>query len=271
MWQQLFQADWWTDIGVVAGFSCIAMALTWEWQRRTRNAGFVDISWACCLAFAALYFGATGDGALLPRLLVGILGAMWGFRLANHLLARVLTEREDGRYAFLRQHWQDSQWKFFLFFQMQVLLVLLFSTPFRIAAQNTQADMNVWILLACTVWVLSIAGESLADRQLAEFRGNPANRGKTCRAGLWRYSRHPNYFFEWLHWFSYCCLAVGVSGAAWTLIGPATMLVTLCWVTGIPFVEAQSLRSRGEDYRDYQRTTSALIPWFPKASLGVKN
>jgi steroid 5-alpha reductase family enzyme len=255
------------DALVVAAVSSLAMFVSWLWQRRNANAGIVDITWAICLAFAALYYGAIGQGALLPRMLVAIFGAIWGFRLAGHLLIRVLHESEDGRYAFLRRHWHGSQWKFFLFFQGQVLLVLLFSVPFHIAAQNPQGKFSAWLIAGVLVWVVSIVGESVADAQLAAFRGKPANKGKTCEAGLWNYSRHPNYFFEWTHWFSYCLFAIGASGAAWALIGPATMLVTLVWVTGIPFVEAQSIRSRGEDYRRYQRSTSALIPWFKKAVI----
>src|SRR5262249_38496991 len=92
------------------------------------------------------------------------------------------------------------------------------------------------------------------------------NAGRTCRAGLWRYSRHPNYFFEWTHWFAYPLLAVGAGGVFWlSAIGPVIMLLMLYRVSGIPFTEAQALRSRGDDYRDYQRTTSAFVPWFPKA------
>jgi steroid 5-alpha reductase family enzyme len=253
-----------SDLLVVAVFSSIAMAATWLWQRKTRNAGFVDITWACCLAFAALFYGARGEGAMTPRLLAALLGAIWAFRLANHLLARVLHEPEDGRYKYLRAHWKDNQWKFFLFFQSQTVLILLFSTPFLIAAQNPHDGLRWNYVAGFLLWLLSLSGETLADRQLANFRNNPANRGTTCRAGLWRYSRHPNYFFEWLHWFSYCLLAIGAPGAIYTLLAPAAMLVTLCWVTGIPFVEAQSIRSRGDDYRRYQRETSAFIPWFPK-------
>jgi steroid 5-alpha reductase family enzyme len=253
------------DFAVVLGFSATVMWLTWWWQTKTRNAGFVDIAWAACLAFAALYFGATGEGGLLPRMLTAVLGATWGFRLANHLLSRVLSEAEDGRYAYLRKHWQDDQRKFFLFFQGQALLVALFALPFFLAAQNPTQGWSWWLILGVVIWFASVAGESLADWQLARFRSNPKNRGKTCREGLWRYSRHPNYFFEWLHWFAYVCFAVGAPYWWLSLIGPAMMLVTLNWVTGIPFVEAQSLRSRGDDYREYQRTTSSFFPWFPKA------
>jgi steroid 5-alpha reductase family enzyme len=254
------------DALVVSGFSSIAMACAWAWQRKMQNAGIVDIVWAACLAFAGLYYGAVGRGELLPRLLVALFSSIWAFRLAAHLIARVLNEDEDGRYRYLREHWQGNQLKFFLFFQGQVLLVLLFSVPFFIASQNPIGKLNLFSVIGITVWLVSICGESIADRQLANFRNNPANRGKTCREGLWKYSRHPNYFFEWTHWFSYCFFAIGAAHFGWTWIGPITMLITLCWVTGIPFVEAQSLRSRGDDYRAYQRTTSPLIPWFPKSA-----
>ena len=118
------------DALVIAVITSIAMAFSWHWQRLKRNAGIVDITWAGCLAFSALYCGAVGNGAIWPRMLTALLGAIWGFRLASHLLVRVLSEPEDGRYRHLRAYWQDSQFKFFLFFQGQVLLVLLFSLPF---------------------------------------------------------------------------------------------------------------------------------------------
>jgi steroid 5-alpha reductase family enzyme len=266
-WYREFIVEIWrtaADFGVVGLFSSVAMLFTWWWQRQTRNAGFVDITWAACLAFAALYFGAVGDGAVLPRMLVALLGAIWGFRLANHLLARVLGEAEDGRYAYLRTYWRDNQWKFFLMFQAQVILILVLAIPFYVAAHNPEPNWSWFYVAGLTLWVLSLGGETLADFQLARFRAANKHRGKTCRSGLWRFSRHPNYFFEWLHWFSYCLIAVGAPWAALTLLAPALMLVTLCFGTGIPFVEAQALRSRGEDYRDYQRTTSAFFPWFPK-------
>ena len=118
--------------------------------------------------------------------------------------------------------------------------------------------------IGLATWLASVGGEALADRQLARFRADPRHRGKTCRAGLWRYSRHPNYFFEWLHWFAYVLLAVGspIAWLAWS--GPVVMYVFLRWISGIPWTEQQALRSRGEDYARYQRSTPMLIPWFPK-------
>ncbi|HEX6834360.1 MAG TPA: DUF1295 domain-containing protein, partial [Rudaea sp.] len=132
-------------------------------------------------------------------------------------------------------------------------------------AQNPQDGFTGWYYAGLAIWCVSLAGESIADAQLAAFRRNPHNHGKTCRAGLWRYSRHPNYFFEWLHWFTYVCLAMQAPYPVWllSLLGPVLMLISLFWVTGIPYVEAQALRSRGDDYRAYQRTTSVFVPWFP--------
>jgi steroid 5-alpha reductase family enzyme len=111
------------------------------------------------------------------------------------------------------------------------------------------------------LWAGAVLGETVADRQLAGFRADPANRGAVCRRGLWRLSRHPNYFFEWVQWWAYVLIG---RGAPLTLIGPAAMLVFLFRVTGIPYTERQALRSRGEAYREYQRATSAFVPWPPR-------
>lgn len=109
----------------------------------------------------------------------------------------------------------------------------------------------------------SILGERVADAQLKRWRRNPANKGSTCRPALWRYSRHPNYFFEWLHWWGYVLLTAGSLHMIAALLGPVVMLIFLFRITGTPYTEKQALRSRGDDYRDYQRTTSACFPWFP--------
>jgi steroid 5-alpha reductase family enzyme len=246
----------------------MAMLLGWLLQLRTRNAGIVDAIWAAGMGFSAIFYASVGSGGLVSRFAVAMLGGIWGFRLCLHVLARVLAEHEDGRYRYLREYWGDDQRKFFAFFQAQALLTALFSVPFYAVAENPRDALSLWCVLGLATWLVSVAGESIADAQLVAFRKNPQNRGRTCRTGLWRYSRHPNYFFEWLHWFTYVFLAIGAPFPAWllSLVGPSLMLATLVWVSGIPFTEAQALRSRGDDYRDYQRTTSMLIPWFPKKS-----
>jgi len=251
-------------------FSALAMTATWAWCWRINNAGYVDVVWALLMALAALYVGLAGSGAPLPRGLVAMFGGVWGARLCLHLLIRVLHEPEDGRYRNLRQHWQANQLNFFGFFQGQALFVVLFSLPLLAAASNPNPDLTAGTIAAIALWLLSMLGESIADQQLANHRKNPNNRGKTCRVGLWAWSRHPNYFFEWLHWFAYVLLALGsdMQWLAW--LGPIAMWLFLYRVTGIPYTEAQALRSRGEDYARYQREVSAFIPWPPTDKRGTR-
>jgi steroid 5-alpha reductase family enzyme len=255
------------QLAILAAIMVAAMSAGWLWQRRHRNAGIVDVLWSTGLGVGALLAAATGAGAGAPRLALAVLGGVWAARLALHIWRRVRGDPEDGRYRFLRTHWHDHQGKFYAFFQFQAALVLLFALPFVAVAANPLAGGTPWLVLGVAIWVLAVAGEALADRQLARFRADPANRGRTCQSGMWRYSRHPNYFFEWLHWFAYVALAQGspLAWLAWS--GPMLMYVFLRWISGIPFTEAQALRSRGDEYRDYQRRTSMLIPWFPKSHV----
>ena len=241
------------------------MVLGWRWQKRHDNAGIVDVLWSLGLGIGAVLMALTGTGARTPRVLVALLGGVWALRLALHLWNRVGAAEEDGRYRQLRQHWgAGAQWKFFLFFQFQALLVLLFALPFAAAARSPASQFTPALWLAVVVWAISVGGEALADAQLQHFRRNPLHHKQTCRDGLWRYSRHPNYFFEWLHWFAYVALAWDSPLRALAWSGPLVMYVFLRWISGIPYTEAQALRTRGDDYRQYQHTTPLLIPWFPK-------
>jgi steroid 5-alpha reductase family enzyme len=258
-----------TPLGPFALFAVAVMTLVWLLQLRTQNAGYVDAAWAIMLGTAALYFAWEADGDVALRGMIAVMGGLWGFRLGLHLLARVLHEPEDGRYAHLREHWRGHQGKFFGFFMLQALLTVLFALPFLAVAQNQQPPSSPWVAAAIGLWLTSLIGESIADRQLATFRADPRNRGRTCRAGLWRYSRHPNYFFEWLHWFAYVLLALGSPLFWFSVAGPVLMFLSLRFFTGVPYVEAQSLRSRGDDYRDYQRSTNAFFPWPPRVRAGA--
>ena len=252
-------------LGIILAIAVLLMGFGWQWQRRRSNAGIVDVLWSLGLGGAAVVAAALGSGALAPRLLVGVCGGLWGLRLALHLWRRVRGESEDGRYRALRALWGNNQLKWLALFALQAVLVALFAVPFVIDAGNQSPRLG-WLAAGAVCWCLSVAGESLADAQLARFRSDPVNRGRTCRVGLWRYSRHPNYFFEWLHWFTYVAFAVGAPQGWAALAGPLLMYVFLRYLSGIPFTEAQALRTRGEDYRDYQRRTSMLFPWPPRRS-----
>ena len=242
----------------------LAMAAVWAYARGNSNIGYVDVAWAALMGLMAIAVAITGHGAVLPRVLVGMLGALWAARLGAHLFRRVHLQPEDGRYAYLRDHWHGHQGKLFLFFQLQALIVALFAIPLMAAASNPTAGANAWIIAGVVLWLLSVGGEAWADRQLSVWRDDPSHRGKTCRSGLWAWSRHPNYFFEWLHWASYVLIAIGAPQAWIALAGPLLMFAFVYRVIGIPYTEAQALRTRGEDYRAYQREVSAFFPWPPR-------
>ncbi len=243
----------------------IAMAVLWELQRRGGKAGIVDILWAAGVGVLAVAFAAAGSGYSMRRLLIAMLAGGWSFRLSRYLFARVLGSAEDGRYEKLKKDWGASaQPRMFAFFQMQAFWSVLFAAPILVAAGNAERPLGWLDLLGVAIWVVAVRGETAADRQLALFRSRPANRGKVCRDGLWRYSRHPNYFFEWIHWWAYCAIGWNAPHGWLTLAGPALMLLFLTKITGIPPTEANAIASRGDAYREYQRTTSVLFPWPPK-------
>lgn len=244
----------------------VVMAALWLHQVKTLNANLVDVGWAAGVGSLGIVYAVLGDGDLVRRGLLAVMTGTWGLRLAWHICARARRHpQEDGRYRYLRSHWSSrTELKFFWFYQAQALTVMLFSLPFWVIAHTAQPASFALLAVAVLIWLVALSGESIADRQLAEWREDPSNQGFTCRAGLWRYSRHPNYFFEWLHWWSYVVLAWGHPAWWVSLLAQATMLVTLFWVTGIPHTERQALASRGDDYRAYQASTSVFFPWFPK-------
>ncbi len=244
--------------------SALAMTGVWAYARGTGNIGYVDVAWAALMGLMAIAVAVGSHGSLIARCLVCAMLALWALRLALHLFARVHGRPEDGRYAYLRQHWNGDQGRFFLFFQAQAVIIPLFALPLLAAASNSVDTITGLTIAAIVVWIIAVGGESIADRQLATWVENPANKDKTCRSGLWAWSRHPNYFFEWLHWFVYALLAIGAPMAWLALTGPLLMFAFLYRVTGIPYTEAQSLRSRGDDYRAYQREVNAFFPWPPR-------
>lgn len=244
------------------------MLALWLWHLRLHNAGVVDVGWAASLALLGLLGAALGEGWGPRRWLIGGMVAIWGGRLAVYLLRdRVLGRPEDARYTSLRARGSPAAaLRFFPFFQAQALVAVLLSAPVLIAAFNPDPRFAALEIAAVGLWIVALAGESIADRQLERFKARPGSRGVTCREGLWRYSRHPNYFFEWLVWVAYALYALASPFGVLALGCPALMLYLLFRVTGIPATEEQALRSRGEDYRRYQETTSAFVPWFPRSA-----
>lgn len=256
----------------IGGGATALMVVLWIIQRRTNDAGIVDFGWALCLGAAALFCALTGPGDPARRLILGAVGSAWGLRLSSHLLLdRVLKGPEDGRYQMLRERFGSRIQSMLLgFFLAQAASVVVLSLPFALAAASLRAGPSALDVAALAVWMLGFVGESVADHQLKRFRAEPASRGRVCDVGLWRYSRHPNYFFEWLMWVGFALLATSSPHAVVAWSAPLIMLVLILKVTGIPPTEARALKSRGDAYRRYQQTTSAFIPWFPRRSHEVQ-
>jgi len=253
---------------ILSGYLCVAvsLALVWLRQLKTRNAGMVDPVWSWSLGFLGVWFAVFGSAPPSVRLVLAVLSGLWGLRLGTHLFVRNHGHPEDGRYARLREEWGGKANVYmFAFFQVQALFSIALALAFIVVAYRSTAPSTGALVLAALVWLFAVSGEALADWQLEQFKRNPANKGRVCRDGLWFYSRHPNYFFECLHWMAYVPLAFGGAWWALSLIPPAVMAFLLLKMSGIPVTEAQSARSR-PGYAEYIRTTSAFVPWPPKKS-----
>ena len=244
----------------------LLMLLLWLIHLRTKNAAIVDVGWAAGLGILGIYYAVACPGYGARKWAIAAMTAIWGFRLAGYLLfARVIGQPEEGRYVQLRKEWKTNlPVRFLLFFEFQAALDVVLSLPFLLACLDPRAPLGTAEKVGAGIWVIGMVGEAISDMQLNAFKKNPKNKGKTCRAGLWNYSRHPNYFFDWIIWVGYATFAI-VSPWGWVgLLSPVLILYFLLGVMGIPATEAQALRSRGDEYRAYQRTTSAFVPWFPR-------
>ncbi len=239
-----------------------AMAGAWWLQRRSGNAGWVDVVWTFSLGLAGVVAVlATGQGA--RAWLVAALVAAWALRLGLYILGRTRQGPEDARYKHFRREWGAAfQPRMFGFLMIQAAAAALLLLPMVLAAASPR-PLGWPDALAVLVLAVAVVGEGMADAQLGRFRANPANHGKVCDTGLWAWSRHPNYFFEWLHWLAYPLFALGADHGWLALLGPAFMYWLLVHVSGIPPLEAQMLRSRGEAYRAYQGRVSAFLPLPP--------
>jgi steroid 5-alpha reductase family enzyme len=240
-------------------------AVVWMISVKIHNYGLLDVAWSYGVAILSPIFATFSPGPPARKWLLTIIGVAWSLRLGTYILIRVLRHhpKEDPRYQTLRNAWPGPG-KFLAFFELQALMVALFALPFLFTSFDTNPNIHPLTLAAAALAFISLCGEATADLQMQSFKSNPANKDKVCQAGLWHYSRHPNYFFESLIWWAFFLAAVPSPYGWTTIICPLMMLYFLFKVTGIPLTEEYSLKSKGDAYRAYQRTTSSFIPWFPK-------
>jgi steroid 5-alpha reductase family enzyme len=257
----------------------LLMAGAWMVQQRTGNSGWVDTIWTFALGLVgagSALWPVAGSPPNARQWLVAALVAIWSLRLGLHIAVRTSGITDDPRYAAFAREWGvDSSRKMFVFLQNQGLGSIPLVFAIFVAAHFPYHLLRPQDYLAALILIAAIAGEAMADAQLKRFREQPENRGLVCDIGLWRWSRHPNYFFEWLGWLAYPVIAISPNDPlfypwGWaSLLAPAFMYWILVHVTGIPPLEEQMLRTRGERYRDYQSSTSLFFPLPPRRNVAT--
>ncbi|MBL6763630.1 MAG: DUF1295 domain-containing protein [Verrucomicrobiae bacterium] len=255
VWQSLFAAGILVILGMVA---------TWFFALRLKNFGIVDAVWSFLFAPVSWIYVLSGDGWQARRMVVAVTVTLWSLRLGIHLARRIAFHHpeEDRRYAALRREWGEvANLRMLGFYLLQGGLIVVLSVPFLLPTMNTTPGIAYIEWLGLALFAAGLAGESLADSQLAKGRREG---DVVCRRGLWNYSRHPNYFFEWIVWVGFALFA-SASEMGWLAwVSPMLMLHFLLNVTGIPMTEDLSVQRKGEAYLEYQRTTSPFVPWFRK-------
>ncbi len=250
----------------------VVMAVGWAVQALANNGGWTDVFWTfgsgLCLAGAALATWPQWGPPTPRQWAVAALVGIWALRLGSDIAGRVAkSPEEDARYAAFRKEWAPHfQRGMFFFLQAQAPATALLAISIVLAAREPSPGVRVQDIAGFALLAVSILGESLADGQMRRFRADPANKGKVCERGLWAWSRHPNYFFEWLVWMAYPVIALEPAHPlTWlSFAAPAMMYLLLTRVSGVPPLERAMLASRGDLFRDYQARVSVFFPLPPK-------
>jgi len=253
----------------IAAVLVLAMSAAWLAVSRGAKSGWIDATWSFLVGASGVAValapveGWTGDP--WRQAIVALVAGLWSLRLGLHIAIRTAHGGEDPRYAALKEEWGESwRGRLFGFLQIQSAAAFLLATTIFLAARNPAPVLQWSDLAGIALLAAAIAGEGVADAQLARFRRDPNSHGKVCDIGLWGLSRHPNYFFQWLGWTGYALVAIGPAGGwlwGWAaLAGPLFMYWLLTRASGIPPLEAHMMSSRGQAYADYRKRVNAFWP-----------
>lgn len=252
---------------LLALFCAGAMALAWRVVVTSGRSGWADTFWSLTVGLAgiAAALGPLDGGENTPRnWLVALVVAVWSGRLGLHIARRTLKGGDDPRYAELKRGWGERyKPQLLLFLEIQAAVALLLAVAVLAAAHNP-APLGLGDALGVFIAAIAIFGEATADTQLSRCAPNPANRGKVCDVGLWAWSRHPNYFFEFVYWVALVPIGIGHAWGWAALAAPVTMFVLLRYVSGVPPLEQHMLRSRGSAFTAYQQRVPAFFPRPPR-------
>lgn len=255
------------QIYALAGLAILGfMLVLWIVSLVLKNTSIVDIFWGAGFVFSTwVYFLLTPDGFPVRKWILSLLVTIWGLRLSLYILWRNWGKPEDFRYHKWREE-HGKNWWWFSFFQtflLQGALMWIISVPLLGAQISpTPARLTLLDFLAVAIWGIGFFFEAAGDFQLARFKANPANKGKVLDSGVWRYTRHPNYFGDATQWWAYYLFATA-AGAFWTLYSPILMTLLLLRVSGVALLE-KTLKETKPQYKAYIESTNAFVPWFPR-------
>jgi steroid 5-alpha reductase family enzyme len=247
---------------LIAILMSFAMAIAWAVQRVTGLSGWIDTIWSASVGVGGITAALFSNGDFDRRIALTIIVAAWALRLGAHIGSRTRGGSEDPRYARFIAEWGDSAaWRLFLFLQAQASAAFVLVLAVYLAANNGTAFPGLPDGIGVLIAAVALVGEAIADVQLARFRKTPQAKTEVCEAGLWRYSRHPNYFFEWLFWCCWPLFAIAAPISSWlSILAPLLMYWLLVHVSGIPPLEEHMLRSRGEKFLALQSRVNAFFP-----------
>lgn len=238
----------------------------WLFSLRLQNSSIIDIFWGIGFVILVWVYGSCSPDGYLPRkILISVLVTIWGLRLALTIYKRNIKRGEDFRYARWRSELKDSWWwqSYFKVFLLQGLLLWIISAPLLAAEWSSQPETFTGIdSIALAVWIIGFFFEAVGDWQLSRFQSDPQNRGRVLASGLWRYTRHPNYFGDAVQWWGYYLIAVA-AGGIWTIFSPVLMTFLLVRVSGVQLLE-KTLKDSKPDYHEYIARTSPFIPLPPR-------
>lgn len=242
----------------------ILVTLLWLWSVPIKNVSIVDIFWGLGFVIVNTIYFLNSDTPSIRQYIVLILVTIWGFRLSGYLAWRNIGKGEDYRYQEFRQKFGPERYWWFSYFQtflLQGSLILIISLPL-LAVNLSIEKLNILDYIAVVIWCIGFMFEAGGDYQLANFKKNPANKGKVLNTGFWKYTRHPNYFGDATVWTAYAlfCLA---SGSYWQIIGTVIMIVLIIKISGVALLE-KTLKTTKPQYKEYIEKTNAFLPWFPK-------
>jgi steroid 5-alpha reductase family enzyme len=242
------------------------MFVLWIASIILKNVSIVDLFWGFGFVVASFIYFLKTDGLEIRKVLLLVMVVIWGLRLSIYLAWRNIGKGEDPRYQKFRKDYGEHRYWWVSFFQtflLQGILMWLVSAPL-LGAQyhNAENGLSLFDFLGVLIWSVGIVFEVGGDFQLARFKGNPSNKGKVLNSGLWRYTRHPNYFGDTAVWVGYALICIS-AGSFLPILGSLLMIALIIKVSGVPLLE-KSLKETKPEYKEYIEKTSAFIPWFPK-------